>query len=153
MTLIAKYLNFPSSLASVSASPKPGSSHVLPTPSTSLVCYFILFPISSIHPLLKFLFPIYKMPAIHLLHSFLVLWSPSAYTLRSPVLLTQYISCSSNSYLREIQRETWAQSSLEWVVALFTVSVYQFTPNWIGIKNSLTHRKRNVAGKTVLVRL
>lgn len=44
-----------------------------------------------------------KYQQIHLLHSFLVLWSPSAYTLRSPVLLTQYISCSSNSYLREIQ--------------------------------------------------
>ena len=136
----------------VSASPRPGSFHILPIPSTSHpLCYFtIFFPIASIHPLLKFLFPFYKMPASR---SFLLLWSPSAYTLRSPVLLTQYTSCSSNSYPRGIQRETWVQSSLEWVVALFTVSVYQLTPNWIGIKNSLTHKKCNVAGKTVLVHL
>lgn len=66
----------------VSASPIPASSPQRPEPlpfPPQCITWTVCFPISSIHALLKFLFPVPKTPTIHLLRSFLALWSPGTY--------------------------------------------------------------------------
>ena len=144
MILSAKFLSLPSSLGPLFLLPPYlPLPHSVPSPSPSL-------PSASLEPFAfqypqfthssSFSFPSTKRQPFTSSVPFLLFDHPAPTILPSPVLLIQYTSCSSNSQVRGIQQEIWAQSSLEWVIGLFAVSVYQLTPNRTEIENSLAHK-------------